>query len=201
MPKLTNNQKGRLGENLIQNFSKVSPEAHPLLHKILINHLMENHEETVSRCDKFSLKIVSEPPFVDEGEEKDLKWRYQKGEAPKNDEGRPISYEDTPAWRPDAIIVANFSKDNWLMTFRNIEYPIEIKTGNRAELDDEQREAFIHASETIEGLPLLLHIDISDLPERYDWEIKRYVTDKNEIRKFDESKLSEYPEIVGKKLL
>jgi len=204
MPKVTKHQKGHIGERLITDYSRVSPKAHPLLHKVIINHLVCNHGEAVERCRRFSLNIVhrkDKSDFGDDGEKKTAKWRYQKGEAPKTEDGNPKSYKEVPAWRPDAAVVVTFSETMELKTFKEVEYPLEIKTGKSSTIRGEQREAFIHASQNIDGQPLLLRIDISDLPERYEIDVKRYIPGKNQIRKYDEGELSKYPEILEEKLL
>lgn len=185
MPELTNAQKGQIGQYLITGFSRISPNAHPGLYKILVNDLQANRETILDRCDAFNLSIVGgssdDALFVDPQE---LTWRYSKGEPERTKDGRPISYDDIPAWRPDAIIVAQFSEGRALSTFDQIEYPVEIKTGNYASFERDQREAFIHASNNIRGIPLLIEVNISNLPQSYDITIRRYVEDREQIRKY-----------------
>jgi hypothetical protein len=204
MPELTTHQKGHIGERLITDYSSVSPKAHPLLHSVIVNHVIENHRDAVTRCRRFSLNIVHKKDknaFADDGEEKTAKWRYQKGEAPKTEDGRPKSYDGVPAWRPDAAVVVTFSKSRALMTFKTVEYPLEIKTGKSATIRGEQREAFIHASKEIDGQPLLIRVDISDLPERYSISVKRYVEGRDQIRKYNADNLPDNSDILEEKLL
>lgn len=202
MPDVTSTQKGKIGEALFESYSKVSSNSHPLIFKTIVDDILRNHRDVVERCDSFSLRIVSKSEtFEDEGEEKELKYGFSKGEPEKDEQGEIKSMENVASWIADAVIVANFSEGNMLMTFRNIEYPIEIKTGNRAELEGEQREAFIHASQTIEGRPLLIRIDIADLPEQFDLDVKKYDPEREQIRKVKESDLITDEEVLDEKYL
>ena len=188
MPQLTPHQQGWIGERLITEYSKLNPDAHHLLFRAIANDIEDNFSDKLERCDKFSMRIINQR---DNGSRTkngydDIQWSYTRGEVERNETGLVTNIDEVSTWSPDAVVVVSFSD---LAEFYTLEYPIEIKTGSSARLTGEQRKGFIAAEINCEARPYLVKVNIAGLPEKYGFEVKRYVESIDQIRKLKQSDL------------
>lgn len=195
MPKLKRKQKGLIGEALYLYPSRVNSNFHPKLFNFLLNYLSENHSKEVESAEIIDLEIIGKDDVYkkeNKSYSSELKWNYHK-----KDTDDPDSYSDNPAWRPDAIIVAEIGTLH--QNEKLLQFPIEIKTGKDGRIYHEQREAFIHVAENTEALPLFVTVDITDLPNSYSTDLRRWDEEKEQVRLVDKTDLEEPSQDINEK--
>lgn len=195
MPKLKRKQKGLIGEALYLQPSRVNPNFHPKLFKYLLNYLSENYPKEVESAEIIDLEIIGHNDTYKQQNKtysSELKWNYHKKDIDDRD-----SYSDNPAWRPDAIVIAEIGTLH--TNDKLLQFPLEIKTGKGGRIYQEQREAFIHVAENTEATPLFVTVDISDLPNTYSTDLRSWDKEKEQVRLVDQVKLREPSQKISQK--
>jgi hypothetical protein len=167
---MKNKQKGVLGETVISSLKRVKEDATPVLFRAIAEDLERNYSNELLECHLFSMKIVSDPSQT--------KYDISMGVD------RP-DFDDSKVWIADISIVVSFTPepDNG-KSF--IEYPVEVKTGKNSRMERGQRDCFIHLHEAGDQLPLLIQLDIEKLPDAYEIAVKKYDSEREQIRTIKE---------------
>jgi hypothetical protein len=195
VPKLKDKQKGLIGETIYLHPSRVNPNFHPKLFNFLLNYLSQNYSKEVGSAEIIDLEIIGKDDTYKKERRSyssKLKWNYHKKDTEDQD-----SFSNNPAWRPDAIVIAEIGTLH--QNEELLQFPLEIKTGKDGRIYHEQREAFIHVAENTEVLPLFVTVDITDLPDKYTTELRKWNKEKEQIRLIEDSKLAEPSQEISQK--
>jgi len=172
--------RGRLAETLAAGLHKHPPEC---LETLVEEHTRECYRSLIRTRVRVSMADITRYCWTDE---------------------LPVPVPDDISWRPDF-----FLKSEWGVEFRRDEvaeehyalldwvaersehslsvyYPVEVKSGEKKTLTEQQSDAIPRVAERVDCVhPIILRIDIEDLPESYAMDAEMFSgTDGGETTRY-----------------
>ena len=175
---LDRRDRGNLAESLVAGLNEDPPD---FLSQYVAGHAEETYSEYVGdRSVKVRLSDLNEYTWMQSEEvdvDPDLSWRPDLiAEAWMNLHRRDREWKlaATRLDNPGSADPPVFDSEKWGLMLR-VFYPVEVKTGEKVTLTEQQAEAIPEVAENSRHVyPLVAEVDISDLPDGFDVVIRDF---------------------------